>query len=151
MRTLPKIVALTEVGKKVIVKVWRNKKIISIEVLLGRLESSKEFSSFKKKEVPTEIESVKITVRLLKEEDISQRQLPKDITGVVITKIASDSPLKGHMQVNDIIVEVKKTKINDPKQLNEILMKSFDKGENTLLFTIYGNQNQRRYLGIKLK
>jgi len=97
------------------------------------------------------IKSLKITVRLLSEEDINKRQLPADTTGVVIIEIASDSPLKGHMQVNDIIVEVKKTKINDLKQLNDILKKSFDKDENTLVFTIYGSQNQRRYIGIKLK
>ena len=42
-------------------------------------------------------------------------------------------------------------KINDLKQLNDILTKSFGKGENTLLFTIYSNLNQRRYIGIKLK
>ena len=90
-------------------------------------------------------------MRLLSVEDINQRQLPADTTGVVITEIASDSPLNGHMQVNNIIVEVKKTKINDLKQLNDLLAKSFDKNENTLVFTIYGNQNQRRYIGIKLK
>ena len=55
MRSLPKIVAQTEVGKNVIVKIWRNKKIISKKVLLGQLESSKEFASDKKtKEKPTE-------------------------------------------------------------------------------------------------
>ena len=43
--------------------------------MLGRLESSKEFSSFKKKETPTEITSLKVTVRLLSEEDINQRKL----------------------------------------------------------------------------
>jgi len=51
------------VGKNVIVKIWRNKKIISKKVLLGRLESSKEFASLKEKEAPTEIKSLKITVR----------------------------------------------------------------------------------------
>ena len=77
--------------------------------------------------------------------------MPPDTTGVVITEIASDSPLVGHMQVNDIIIEVQKAKINDLKQLNDILKKSFDKDENTLLVTIYSNLNQRRYIGIKLK
>ena len=77
--------------------------------------------------------------------------MPASTTGVVITEIASDSPLNGHMQVNNIIVEIQKTKINDLKQLNDILKKSFDKDENTLVFTIYGSQNQRRYMGIKLK
>ena len=151
MRTLPKIVALTEVGKKVIVKIWRNKKIISKKVLLGRLESSKEFASLKKSEAPTEIETLKITVRLLREEDINKRQLPADTTGVVIINIASDSPVNNYMQVNDVIIEVQKTKINNLKQLNNLVTESINKGENTLLFAIYNNQNQRRYLGVKLK
>ena len=150
MRTLPKIVALTEVGKNVIVKIWRNKKIISKKVLLGRLESPKEFASLKEKETPTEIKSLKITVRLLSEEDINKRQLPRDTTGVVITKIASDSPVHNHLQVNEIIVELQKTKINNLNQLKDILKKSFGKGEKTLLFATYNNQNVRRYLGIKL-
>jgi len=150
MRTLPKIVALTEVGKNVIVKIWRNKKIISKKVLLGRLESSKEFALLKEKETPTEIKSLKISVRLLTEEDINQRQLPPDTTGVVITEIVSDSPVYNHLQVNDIIVELQKTKINNLNQLKDILKKSFDKGEKTLLFATYNNQNVRRYLGIRL-
>jgi serine protease Do len=151
MRTLPKIVALTEVGKNVTVKIWRNKKIISKKVLLGRLESSKEFASLKKSEAPTEIETLKITVRLLSEEDINKRQLPADTTGVVIINIASDSPVNNYMQVNDVIIEVQKTKINNLKQLNNLVTESINKGENTLLFAIYNNQNQRRYLGVKLK
>ena len=149
MRALPKIVALTEVGKKVIVKVWRNKKIISKKVLLGRLESSKEFASAKKKETPTEIKSLKITVRLLNKEDIDQRQLPADITGVVITDIASDSSIKKHLQVNDVIIEVQKKEIDNLNQFDNIVTEITDKGK-TLLFTIYNNRNQRRYLGIKL-
>ena len=48
MRTLPKIVAKTKVGKSVIVKVWRNKKLISKKVKLGRLESSSDFKAEKK-------------------------------------------------------------------------------------------------------
>jgi serine protease Do len=150
MKTLPKIVALTEVGKNVIVKVWRNKKIISKRVLLGRLESSKEFASLKKKESPSEIESLKISVRLLNEEDIGQRQLPAKTTGVVITEIAFDSPVYNKLQVNDIIIELQKTKIDNLNQLEDILKKSSDKGEKTLLFATYNNQNVRRYLGIKL-
>jgi serine protease Do len=150
MRTLPKIVALTEVGKNVNVKIWRNKKVISKKVLLGRLESSKEFASLKEKEAPTEIKSLKISVRLLTEEDINQRQLPSDTTGVVITEIASDSPVYNHLQVNDIIVELQKIRINNLNQLKDILKKSFSKGEKTLLFATYNNQNVRRYLGIRL-
>ena len=150
MRSLPKIVAQTEVGKNVIVKIWRNKKIISKKVLLGQLESSKEFALDKKtKEKPSEIKSLKITVRLLNKEDIKVRQLPEDTTGVVITEIASDSPIN-YLKIDNIIIEVKKNKIKSIKQLNNLVTESVNKGENTLLFVIYNNQNQRRYLGVKL-
>ena len=43
MRNLPKIVANTKVGKKVSVRIWRDKKSITKRLTLGRLESSEDF------------------------------------------------------------------------------------------------------------
>ena len=43
MKELPIIVARTEVGKKVKVKIWRNKKEITKTITLGRLETSEDF------------------------------------------------------------------------------------------------------------
>ena len=48
MKELPKIVAQTEVGKTVDVKVWRNKKEIIKKIKLGRLETSSDFKKEKK-------------------------------------------------------------------------------------------------------
>ena len=64
MRTLPKLVAQTKVGKKVTVKIWRNQKLISKKVLLGRLESSREFKAENKtqSEENIVIETLKISV-----------------------------------------------------------------------------------------
>ena len=49
MKELPKIVAQTEVGKTVNVKVWRNKKEITKKIKLGRLETSEDFKEEEKK------------------------------------------------------------------------------------------------------
>ncbi len=43
MRNLPKVVANTKPNKKVTVKVWREKKLITLRLTLGRMESAKEF------------------------------------------------------------------------------------------------------------
>jgi len=43
MRSLPKVVANTKPNKRVGVKIWRDKKLISIRLTLGRMESAKEF------------------------------------------------------------------------------------------------------------
>ena len=51
MKELPIIVARTEVGKKVKVKIWRNKKEIIKTITLGRLETSEDFK-VSEKETP---------------------------------------------------------------------------------------------------
>ena len=152
MRTLPKIVASTEVGKSVELKIWRNKKLISKRLILGRLESSEEFKERKSKVVKKEeeIESLKITVREINDKDISSRNLDKKITGVVITNISSRSPLVNQLSINDIIIEVQKTKIKSISDLEKKVENIFKKGEKTLLLTIINKNNQRRYLGVKI-
>ena len=96
MKELPKIVAETEVGKRVNVKIWRNKKEISKQIILGRLETSDDFAAQGiKPEVPKNsyIDELKITVRLLTKDEITQRKLPPNTTGVVITDIDQDLSL----------------------------------------------------------
>ena len=156
MKELPAIVAKTKVGKKVEVKVWRNQKEITKNVLLGRLETSEDFKVSEKKEPvekqTSEIESLKITVRLLNNEDIKTRKLPNQITGLVVTKIENDSPLKNTtLAVNDIITEAQKKKIRSINDLREVTQKVINSNQQTILLAIYNNQNQRRYLGVKLK
>ena len=151
MRTLPKLVAQTKVGKRVTIKIWRNQQLISKKVLLGRLESSKEFKAENQTELDKDIiiEVLKITVRDLSKSDISKRELPKNSTGVVITKIFENSPLK-FISVNDVIVELQKKKIRNSNQFSKLVNDIFNKGQKTLMFAIYNSDNQRSYLTVKL-
>ena len=152
MNELPKIVAATDVGKKVNVKVWRNQREITKDIILGRLETSSDFKSqgiITQKPKENTIEGLKITVRLLNKQDILERKLPKTTSGVVITKIEKDSPLY-NLEVNNIIVEAQKKKINTIGDLDNIVKMRLRGSEKTLLIAIYNNQNQRRYIGIKL-
>ena len=152
MVELPKIVAQTDVGKKVVVKVWRNKREITKNIILGRLETSEDFKeqtiiTEKPKEV--EIEGLKITVRLLDRKDIEDRKLSKDVKGVVITKIAQDSPIN-YLETGNIIVEAQKKKIKTIGELNNFVKMAKRSSDKTLLIAIYNNQNQKRYIGVKL-
>ena len=153
MRTLPRVVANTQVGKNVVIKIWRNKKLISKNLKLGRLESSEEFKAKKSKTKKTkeiEIDSLKITVRDLNDEDISSRKLNKITKGVVIVEISSKSPLKGLLNINNIIIEAQRTRINKTSDLRSVVDKVIKKGERNLLLSIIDNNNRRRYLGVKL-
>ena len=152
MKKLPNVVASTEVGKSVELKIWRNKKLISKRLTLGRLETSEEFKETKPKIVKkdVDIQSLKIAVRDLNAEDITKRNLNKKTKGVVITEISNRSPLANLLSVNDIIIEVQKTPVKNSVDLNKIVDGIFKKGEKTLLLTIINNNNRRRYLGVKI-
>ena len=153
MKELPAIVARTQVGKNVEVKIWRDKQEIIKNVLLGRLETSEDFKvSEKQKTIDTtdQIEDLKITVRSLNKEDIKNRKLPNQTTGLVITSIQNNSPLAGSIEVNSIIVEAQKERIKSIDDLKQITKQVLNSNQKTILLAIYNNQNQRRYIGIKL-
>ena len=152
MKELPMIVAKTEVGKKVKVKIWRDKKEITKLVTLGRLETSEDFKVSEKKEdlKELEIKDLKIRVREITKEDIKQRNLPNQTSGLVITKIETDSPLASSVEVNSIILEAQKKKIRNVDDLTQIVNQVLRSNQKTILLVIYNSKNQRRYIGIKL-
>ena len=155
MRTLPKLVSRTEVGKSVKLEIWRNKKILVKKLKLGRLESSEDFKAETKTSKPkpkakdTEIDSLKISVRDISSNDIEARKLDKNLKGVVVTYISNNSSVAGYLQVGDIILEVQKNKISSAKQLNSLIENIYKKGEKTILLVIINKNNRRRYLGVK--
>ena len=150
MKELPLIVAQTEVGKTVDVKIWRNQREVTKKIKLGRLETSEDFN-IKKAEGPktTVIDGLKITVRAITNEDIAARNLPKDTTGALITKIEDDSPIN-YLNVNNVIIEAQKKKIKTVGDLKNIVNSALRSSDKTILIAIYNNQSQRRYIGVKL-
>ena len=156
MKELPAIVAKTKVGKDVKVKIWRNKREITKNVLLGRLETSEDFKVSEKNEKQTTpskdtiIEDLKITVRQLTKEDIKLRKLPNQITGLIVTKIGNTSPLRDSISEDSVLVEAQKKKIRTVSDLEKIVKDVLTSNQKTILFAIYNTQNQRRYIGVKL-
>ena len=97
----------------------------------------------------SEIKSLKIIARLLNKKDIEQRKLPNQTTGLVITNIGKNSPVN-YLNIGDVIVEAQKKKIKSIKDLEDIVDKALKSNQKTILIVIYNNQNQRRYIGVKL-
>ena len=154
MKELPIIVARTEVGKNVQVKIWRNKKELIKTIKLGRLETSEDFKVAETKKQlieETRIEDLKISVRKLTNEDIKSRSLPNQTSGLVVTKIENNSPLLNSIEINSIILEAQKKKIRSVNDLNNIVKEVLKTNQKTILLVIFNSQNQRRYIGIKLK
>jgi serine protease Do len=69
----------------------------------------------------------------------------------VITKIENDSPLIESIEVNSVIIEAQKKKVDSANELKEIVTEVLNTNQKTILLVIYNSQNQRRYIGVKLK
>ena len=151
MKELPKIVAQTEVGKVVEVIVWRNGKEIVKKIKLGRLETSDDFKVERPKENKiSEIEKLKISVRLVNKNDLRERNLPSNTKGLVITDIKPESPID-YLNVGNIIIETDGKPIRTVGQLNNYINSVIRSGNKTIFITIYNNQNQKRSIGIKIE
>jgi len=68
----------------------------------------------------------------------------------VITKIANNSPLANSIELSSIIIEAQKKKIRSANDLRDITKEVLNSNQKTVLLAIYNNQNQRRYIGVKL-
>ena len=67
----------------------------------------------------------------------------------MITNIEKDSPFN-NLEIDNIIVEAQKKKIRSKNDLERIVDNVLKSNEKTMLIVIYDNQNQRRYIGVKL-
>tara|TARA_B100000965_G_scaffold188036_1_gene156968 strand:- start:834 stop:2228 length:1395 start_codon:yes stop_codon:yes gene_type:complete len=149
MKELPLIVAQTEVGKTVNVKVWRNKREVVKKITLGRLETSQDFNILDEKPKYTSIKSLKIKVRPINNRDIASRKLPENTKGVMIVQIDADSPIN-YLNVENIIIEADGKKIKTPGDLKNIVNAALKKSAKKIEIVIINNQNQRRSIGVKL-
>ena len=157
MRKLPKVVGESPVGKSATFKVWRNKKILTKTIILGRLEDTDEFkkkSKTKKVEKKKDIllKSLGAKVRNITDQDISTRELKPGVTGVIIQEIQSDGVLsESSLRVGDIIIGLQNTKVKNVTDFESKLKKLIKSGNTSLLLTVIDSKNRRRYVGVKIK
>ena len=64
--------------------------------------------------------------------------------------LAGPTPLANSIEVNSIIIEAQKKKIRSANDLRDITKEVLNSNQKTVLLAIYNNQNQRRYIGVKL-
>ena len=69
---------------------------------------------------------------------------------MVITKIDTESPIN-YLKVGDLIVEAQKRNIKSPIELNNLVNAALKTSSKTILIAVINDQNQKRYIGVKLK
>ena len=158
MRVLPKVVGEAPVGKAATLKIWRNEKVLTKKIVLGRLEDTDQFKKKSKpkkkenKEEDTLLKALGIKVRDVTDKDVVSRKLTTGINGVVILEIKTEGALSDSpIEVGNIIIGLQNEKVKNVSDL-ESKLKKLKKSKNTsVLLTIIDSQNRSRFVGVKIK
>ncbi|NBV93370.1 MAG: Do family serine endopeptidase, partial [Proteobacteria bacterium] len=155
MRKLPKIVADTRVGQSVEVKIWRNKKILTKNITVTRLEEASEYKNENSKQVAPSAITIKelgIKIRNINNQDVEKKPNLKDKKGVYILEISGDSPLALlPVKEGEIIIAVANIPVSNVKNFEDQFKKEIKKNTNSVLLTILDSNNQSKFIGVKIK
>lgn len=159
MRKLPRIVAETEVGKKVPVTIWRKGSEQTVTVELGQMEQEAAAAN---PEAPpqaaptpvastTDITDLGLTVAQIDGALRQQFGLADDANGVVITKVAAGSAAAERgLAAGDVIVEIDQQESGSPAQLAQKVSEAKNAKRTSVLMFI-ARKEDRRFVALKLK
>jgi serine protease Do len=158
MRRLPRLVADTEVGKKVPIVVWREGKEVRLEVTVGQLEDDTKVAARTgpggKGDSRTgdglALDDVGLTVAEAGPRVKERFKIEKDVKGVVVTNVADNGPAaeKG-IRPGDVIVEVSQQEVSKPADVAAKIQEAKKAGKKSLLMLVEG-QGGMRFVAVRL-
>ncbi len=167
MRDLPRVVAETEVGRSVPVKLLRNGSETMVDITLGRLEVGEQLiaaaqgTSVEPLEPGPIEEPVTATPGLgdlvgfenapLDPEARSTNAIAEEVEGVLVTTVnnGSDAYDKGFLP-GLVIVEVNQQKVGSVEQVTELVGAAKEAGRPAVLFKVTDPTGSSRFIAVKL-
>lgn len=124
MRSLPRIVADTEIGRQVPVVVWRDGKEVTLQANVGELPDDQRVASAAPDRPspaqPLELSGLGLRLSSITPEARERFQLSADQKGVLITGVMQGTPAadKG-LKPGDVIVEVQQEEVTSPNDVQD--------------------------------
>ncbi len=157
MRSLPRLVAETAIGKQTQVKLWRKGQEMTLDVVLGELpedESVAELGTPPETPSPTgnaKIETLGLTIANLEAEQRTQYSLAETVKGVVITEVAEGSTAaEESLKPGDVIVEVGQEEVGSPPEVTAKVSQAQQEGKKSILLLI-DRQGDLRFVALRFK
>jgi serine protease Do len=162
LRRFPRFVANARVGNTVDIVVWRGGKEVPLKLKIGEQEEAEKTNVSAQGTAPgkkpadqdqaltSTIEQLGLTLQKLSDQLREKYGLSDSAKGVVVTKVAADSPAaEKQLQAGDLILEVDQKPVTTPQEVTEIVAKlQAQKKRSVLLFV--ERQGDPRFAALRL-
>ncbi len=154
LRDLPIAVAETPIGQTAEFKVWRDHKEVSLHAKIAEMPANVEMAQGPAPK-PNGTSSSKMGVRLssLTPELRRRAHVPKDVKGVIVTHIASDSPLAAvGVQPGDVIESINQKRVYTPKEaMDQLEAAAKQKGDKKTLLLLLNRHGVNEYVALTVQ
>ena len=156
LKTLPRAVAETVIGKNVPVVVWRDGKEVTVTASVGELpDDQQQASAAPADRTPPNrtamISGLGARLSPITDELRTQYKLSQDQKGVVVTDVQSDGAAAGRgLKPGDVIVEVAQDPVSTPADVSERMDKYRKQNRKSVLFLVQSQSEGMRWVPVPL-
>jgi serine protease Do len=157
MRDLPRVVAESPVGKAVDVEIVRKGVEQTVKVTLGRLEDGEKLAEGENatpSQDGDEIATASVlgmTIGELNDQARSQFEIGPEISGVVITEVAPDSPASERgILAGEVITEIAQESVSSPKEVTDRIAKLKEQGRKNALLMLASKTGELRFVTVRM-
>ncbi len=147
MKTLPRVVAETDINKQVPVTVWRDGKEVNLNVTVGELPEEQQTATAETKPEPTkpvELSTLGLSLAPLTPEARDKFQIAQDQKGVLITDVGQGTPAADRgLKPGDVIVEVQQEEVATPADVQQRVEKVKKSGRGSVLMLVQSGDGLR--------
>ena len=154
MKSLPRIVAETEIDKPVTVEVWRNGRSMRLQVIVGEMEEdikvSKKVSPQSNEVVTQEVLELGLLLSNITEDMRSKFGIPENVSGVLVVnvKAETDAADKGILP-GDIIIEISQNKVYTPSDVSMRVAEEIN-AERDFALVLINRKGNLSYIAVKI-
>lgn len=157
MRKLPRIVAATEVGRTVKVKVWRDGSVATLRVTIEKLDdempivTSRNTQNKAPSNTPESLSDVGLAVAEITQSVRDRFDLPPSVEGIIVTDVDANGPAFDEgVRPGDVIAEISQEKVSTPSAARSVVKAAVKAGKRSVLLLIEG-QSGFRFVAVRLK
>lgn len=160
MRDLPRVVADSPVGKAVDVVIVRKGVEQTIKVTLGRLEDGEKLADTEEGQQPQQQDAPEaaaaasvlgMTIAELDDDTRANFEIGVDVSGVVITEVAKDSPAAERgIAAGEVITEIAQESVSSPQQVLDRIKALKDQGRKNALLMLASKTGELRFVTIRM-